>query len=200
MILTLSGVSCAGKTSIAKGLLGSLPVDSEMLKSYTTMARLPRESDLPGEYKYISKFRFWWMEKNKSFLWTAHPFGKSYGTTEHSLIRALKHKDTISIMILIPKIIGTLRNFIKERDLLDEIVSVYVLASPEEILRQRFEDRGDSPEEIEKRLAECVRWDQDALSSGVPYEFVRNDGKIQEAVEEVAKRFLQRYNSCDNYF
>lgn len=93
MILTLTGASGAGKTTIARELLKKLPVDTQIVVSYTT--RKPRGVDIPGEYKHISKFRFWFLKKIGSFLWTFDLHGNSYGTTKRWVAKALKDDNTV---------------------------------------------------------------------------------------------------------
>lgn len=66
MILTLTGASGAGKTTIARILLKELPLDVMMVPSYTT--RKPRESDIEGECKYVSELRFGFLKKSIHFF------------------------------------------------------------------------------------------------------------------------------------
>lgn len=201
MILTLTGASGAGKTTIAKELLEKLPIDAQVVPSYTIRKfRKPRPTDISGEYKYVSGLRFWFLKTIGAFCWTAYPHGNSYGTTKRWVTRALQDDDVIYIMILTPDAIKTLKRFAERKGLFGQVYSFYVYSPPQEVLRQRLEKRGDSAEEVAKRLADCLRWDQNVLSSGISYEFVRNDGNIEEAVVEIKNRFLVKFSSCDNYF
>src|SRR3989344_5981575 len=103
MILTLSGASGAGKTPIAKELLKKLPIYARMVPSCTIRKfRKPRPTDISGEYKHISQFRFWLLKITGAFLWTVYPHGNSYGTTERWIVRGLKDDNTVYIMILTP--------------------------------------------------------------------------------------------------
>jgi len=200
MIFTLSGASGAGKTSIARGLLKELPIDTRMVPSYTTSTRQRRESDLPGEYKYISKFWFWLLEKIGVFIWTVYPHGNRYGTTKRWATKALKDDDTVYIMILTPKTINDLRKFAEQTRYSNRIFSSYIVSPPQEILRERLGSRGDKEDEIEKRLADCIKWDSEARISGIPYEFVENNGVIEDTVERVITSFLEKLDACNYYF
>lgn len=200
MILTLTGASGAGKTTIAKELLVIMPVVTQMVPSHTTHTRKPRATDLPGEYIYVSKFRFWLTEKLGLFLWTVHPHGNSYGTTKRWVAKALRNDGELYLMILVGDIMKILREFANQKSCLNQIFSFYVISPSQKILRERLELRGDGPDDISKRLSDCVKWDSDATNSGVPYEFVRNDSAIEEAVVEIKNRFLTKLGSCDCYF
>lgn len=94
-ILTLSGVTASGKTSIA----GELVKDQEfkMLVSSTTRNR--RGNDLPGEYVYLTDDEF--TRQEDSFLWINDYGGTRYGTKREDLETALQ-ADYTSIMILVP--------------------------------------------------------------------------------------------------
>lgn len=180
MILTLTGASGAGKTTIAKGVLANLE-SVKMLTSYTT--RQPRESDLPREYAYLTVEEFMKMKKADCFIWDVFVHGVHYGTTVQSLGDASKDPDTAHLMILTPDVLATLHYYAKTLNA--KICSFYILSPPAEVLRARLQKRGDEPEVIERRLADCVKWDQIALFSSVPYVYVKNDGLPETAIEEV---------------
>lgn len=77
-IITLSGPSAVGKTTIARELLQANP-EWKLLISLTT--RGPRPSDIPGEYKYnVSMRRFDELEREGKFVWTVCVHGNKYGT------------------------------------------------------------------------------------------------------------------------
>src|SRR3989338_2275325 len=172
MILTLTGPPGPGKTTIAKKLLKNLTIDAQMVPSYTIRKfRKPRPTDIPGEYKYVTRLWFWFLEKIGAFLWTVHVHGNSYGTTKRWVVRGLRDDNTIHIMILLSDAIKTLREFAEEKGLLDQVYSFYICSQP-----------------------------QEALSSGISYEFVKNDGEIREAVVEIKDRFLLKFEASESLF
>ncbi len=196
MILTLTGASGAGKTTIARSLLGELPLDVMMVPSYTT--RKPRDTDIEGEYKYVSELRFRFLKKINSFLWTVYPHGNSYGTTTRWVTKALRDDNTAYIMILTPDAVAKLMSFAEKVSCADKIFSFCVLSPTQEILRKRLMARGDKEEEIERRLADCVEWDYKAKTSGIPYEFVENNDTVESVTKEIVVHFLERFG--DDWF
>lgn len=201
MILTLTGASGAGKTTIAGELLRELPIDAQMVPSYTIRKlRKPRPTDLPGEYRYVSRFWFWLLKTIGAFLWTVYPHGNSYGTTKRWAAKALKDDDTVYIMLLFSDAVKKLNNFAEKIGCSNRVFSCYVLSPSQEVLRNRLTTRGDKEEEVEKRLKDCIKWDSEAMTSGIPYEFVKNDDTIKSVTEEVVGRFIQKLGRCDCYF
>mgnify|MGYP001559264842 FL=1 len=200
MILTLTGASGAGKTTIAGELLKKLPIYARMVPSYTTSTRKPRPTDLPGEYKYVSKFRFWFLKKIGAFLWTVYPHGNSYGTTKRWVSRALKDDSTVYVMLLFSDAIKKLNGFAEEVGYSNQVFSFFILSPAQEILRERLKSRGDEEGEIEKRIADCIKWDSEAKISDISYEFVENNSTIESVTEKVITEFVQKFDDCDSYF
>lgn len=177
-ILTFTGASGAGKTTIVKELLKG-PEQFYLVTSTTT--RSPRPSDLPGEYNYISNEEFELKRKNGSFLWE-FPFpGKIRHGTLYESINEVFVSQIPFIMILVPATVPKLIDYVGK----NAVLSFYIRSAPEEILRSRMQQRGDSPDGIENRLQECRNWDEQAEKSGIPYIFITNNGTVEETVEKV---------------
>ncbi len=182
MVVTISGASGAGKTTIEKSLLKRL-TNIEVIVSVTT--REKRDNDNPGEYKYVSKLRFRLRNKLGFFLWTVNIHGNWYGTLESSVKKALKKYDDISLMILVPDRVKNIWDYARERGLEESVISFYILSPSPTALRERLEKRGDSEFEIAKRIKDCEKWDAEALASDLPYIFIRNDDEIENTVENI---------------
>ena len=174
-IATFTGVSGTGKTTIVKKLLEG---DFRLIPSTTT--RNPRESDLPSEYRYLSFEEFDRLGEEGEFLWTTEYAGQFYGTPYRVVQEAFKHDET-SAMILVPEVVPLLRGYT------DRVLSIYVRSPPEEVLRERLGARGDTVENIERRLADVRVWETQAEESDIPYQFITNDGTIDETVEQVRR-------------
>ena len=181
MIVTLTGASAAGKTTIENGLRKRL--DIRPVVSHTT--RPPRESDLSGNYAHVSEAEFKRMKEAGEFIWSVFLFGNYYGTAMKSLEETALEPDTIFLMLLEPDSVRTLRLFSDRMNI--KTASFYIISPLPDVLRDRLQKRGDKPEQIEKRITESAKWDENALKSNIPYIFVKNEGPVEEAVGEILR-------------
>jgi len=182
MILTISGASGAGKTTIARALLEHIP-HTKFVRSYTT--RAPRQSDIPGEFTYLDRAMFQSMRGSNDFLWAADVGSTSVGTRVADLDAALKDTVNTWIMVLVPEVIPKLHEHAESLNKSHAIRSIYILAENDDVLRERMIQRGDADSQIEERLASCHIFQKDAKASSIPYHWIRNNGTIQEAVGQV---------------
>jgi len=83
-------------------------------------------------------------------------------------------------MNLLPVSVPKIRNYAS-----GQVLSVFILPPGKEELRRRLQSRGESPEQIDRRMADCKKWEEEAIFSYIPYEFVRNEGTVAEAVEKM---------------
>ena len=179
-IITLSGVTASGKTSIARELI-AVP-EFKMLVSYTT--RKPRDSDLPGEYNYVTDDEF--VRQEDSFLWTNEYGGTRYATKKQDLEDALQ-ADYTSVMILVPSKVEELLKYVPK----DSVISVFVETPSHGELFRRLKGRGGlSEEQINLRMKQSKSWELQARKSTIPYRFVRNPRDVLDlAVEKVRGYF-----------
>ena len=187
MVVTISGSSGVGKTTIEKNLLKRL-ANAEVVVSVTT--RKKRNNDNPGEYQYVSKFWFRLLDKLGAFLWTVNIHGNLYGTLESSVRKALKRYDDFSLMILVPDRVKNLMSYARERGYEESVKSFYILSPSPEILKKRLQDRGDSEFEIAKRIRDCKQWDNqagaDAYVGKIRYIFISNNtNNVEDAVDKI---------------
>lgn len=176
-IVTITGPSGAGKTTIVGELLKKHP-EWKMVLSLTS--RESRDSDLPGEYKCnLSVKHLYQLLKDRQAIWLENEHGNVYVALFKNVDEA-RFERTLSFMQILHRSVVKLHSCVPR-----EVLSIFIIPPREEELRRRFEKRGDSPEQIERRLADCKKWEEEARSSRIPYEFVRNDGTVVEAVEQV---------------
>ena len=181
-ILTLAGVSGSGKTTLAGMFIERMP-NAAMITSYTTRAF--RTSDLLGEYARISNETYDAMVAEDEFLWTVAHGSPRYGTIARDIDAVLRKADGVGIMILVPDKVPALRDYLATRGALEAHVPVYICSPGEKLIQCRLEHRGDTRERIVERLALESGWDGKAGVSGVPYVYVRNEGPIEAAYEQV---------------
>jgi guanylate kinase len=184
MILTLTGASGAGKTTIAERLIADLP-DARFLMSYTT--RTPRPNDLPGEYAYLSIAEFDKMNAPGEFLWMANVGKTRYGTSKTALREALEDHQSVSLMILVPEVMKPLFDFAASISQQEAIRPILVLTPPEEILRARMRARGDDDTEIDGRIAATLDFERKARETGIDFIEIGNERGIDDAVREIAE-------------
>jgi len=179
-IVTFTGASGSGKSSIAKELLKCSGSDLSYKLVVSVTTRNARDSDLLGEYECISLDSFAARDGRGAFLWKADYAGNRYGTMRQSIDDALVGSSK-SLMILVPETVPLLRGYTGN----DKVLSFFVQSPATVILKQRMEVRGDSAENIARRLAKDDEWEKVARSSDIPYVYIRNDGKLEETVEQV---------------
>jgi guanylate kinase len=170
MILSITGPSGVGKTTLMHNLLGALP-NAKVFESVTT--RAPRPTDEPGEYAHVSEDEFEAMRDRGDFLWEAHPHGKSYATAKAAIDAALASSD-IFISPLVISAVGILTEYAKAQGKESAVRSLYIWTDDIEELRRRFHKRADMTEaEIEQRLEECRSWNVEAKESGLSFIYLQ---------------------------
>ena len=220
MIVVLAGASGAGKSTIGELLRERFGVNLKPVVSITT--REPRDADPPGEYTYVSLEEFERMKQEGKLIWWVFISGNWYGTMFSSLEETKLEPNTIFLMILEPDSVGTLHIHTKKMGL--KIIPFYIISPSVLEIRRRLENRAREEREkkiakmrdqsrsesdiwewlkqqrpkdeaaLERRLLDCLNWDERALESKIPYVFIRNDMADlgQQAAATVATEIVQR--------
>jgi guanylate kinase len=183
MILTLSGASGTGKTSIEQALIDRLP-NARPLLSITT--RKSRPTDIMGDFQHVSGEEFTGMEQRGEFLWHAAIGETRYGTRRTDLQYALAHPNIIWIMILIPSTVQNLLQAAAAEPGDHDIRSFYILNPSDDILRKRLLTRGETEEAIASRaLKEMAHFEQSAKQSGLPFIEIADNDDLEEKIQAV---------------
>lgn len=192
IIVTVSGVSGSGKTTLMEHLL-SLGPQYRIVQDATSRKR--RDRDREGELLYFSDKEFSEKETSGEFLWTTPPIhGARYGTLRSAVNNAFS-EDYVSVMMITAPYVKTLIDSageIAKRN----VLGLYVLSPGEAVIRERLNNRGDDPTDIERRIEDCRRWDREAINLGISYpiQYLKNSRNVKlflRNAEDRVLRFLQ---------
>lgn len=179
MIISITGPSGVGKTTLLHNLLRSIP-QARTLTSVTT--REQRPSDEPGEYQYVTDAEFDALSAKGAFLWEVNPHGKKYATRRDTIDIALR--EGFYLPVLVVGAVEKLHAYANAQGLEGNVRSLYILIDDEEELRKRFKERGDSPAETEVRIRECRDWNAQAEASGVPFIYLHATKKREDILAD----------------
>lgn len=182
-IITISGVSCSGKTTLRDYLF--LSGNCRLVESVT--ARAPRDRDRNGEFLYLSKEEFAQKEAAQEFLWvTPLVHGARYGTLKKSIDDAVASNKT-SLMVIT---IGSVPDLVSYVGNSAEIVALHILSPGPKILRERMRERGETPHAMEKRISEGQDWDFQAqmFAEDCPIQLISNTGTLIDFLTEAKSK------------
>ncbi len=148
ILYTVSAPSGAGKTSLVRALLDSVP-DLELSVSHTTRPRRAGEVD-GTDYFFVDADAFDGMVAEGAFLEHARVFDHQYGTSR----RAVEDKLFTGRDVLLEIDWQGARQI---REAVAGAVSIFVLPPSREALEDRLRDRGqDADEIIARRMAAAI--------------------------------------------
>jgi len=159
LLLVLSAASGAGKSSLCRALLARRP---DIRYSVSCTTRAPRGGEVDGQsYHFLSQEEFQRRVEAGDFLECAEVHGNWYGTLRRTVEDAM-HQGNSIVMDIDVQGARQLRYKLAELPPKNVIrrgfVDIFIQVSSMEELRRRLEQRGeDTPEVIEKRLANAVR-------------------------------------------
>jgi guanylate kinase len=174
MLLVLAGPSGVGKGAIARQLRARFP-DLWTSVSYTTRPRRPAEVD-GVDYHFVDPASFRDLIEADGFLEWFEVFGDLKGTPKAPVEQHLAAGEDVLLEI-------DVQGALKVKRLFDEALLVFVQPPSREELRRRLVERGtESPEAIERRLAEADA--EEAQADEFDAVVVNHD--LEQAVDEVA--------------
>ncbi len=144
----ISAPSGAGKTSLVKRLLATVP-DVEVSVSHTTRPSRPGERD-GVDYYFVDAATFQALVQTGVFLEYAQVFDYCYGTSRHAVAERLRSGLDVILEI-------DWQGARQVRARAPEACSIFILPPSRETLRQRLEQRGQDDEAvIERRMRDAV--------------------------------------------
>lgn len=173
----VSAPSGAGKTSLVKALIDSMP-QVRVSVSHTTRTMRPGEVD-GVNYHFVDRERFLAMLERNEFLEHAEVFGNLYGTSQRWVEQTLAEGYDLILEI-------DWQGAQQVRRLLPEARSIFILPPTQQALRQRLTNRGqDSDEVIERRMREAVS----EMSHYVEYDYLVINDDFAHALDDLKAIF-----------
>lgn len=145
LCLVLAAPSGAGKTSLSRALLAE---DPALSLSVSVTTRAPRMGEIEGQhYYFVDQAKFDEMVRSGALLEHAKVFGRSYGTPRQPVEARLAESRDVLFDI-------DWQGFRQLRAAMPgDVVGVFILPPSLEVLAMRLKGRGDTPEQIERRMA-----------------------------------------------
>ena len=147
MLIAISGISGSGKNTVMNALTSKVD-NIKVLKYSTATTRAPR-GDNNQTYIHISRQQFEQGIKDGVFIEYELVHDNYYGTLKEAFEKVELDEHNHYIRDIDVKGVLSLKKYFKDRL---KIVSIF-LDAPDEVLRDRLAKRGESEEQIEKRLS-----------------------------------------------
>lgn len=149
MFIAISGISASGKNTVIKNLIKSRK-NLKVLKRSSCTTRPKRKTDEEFEtYLYLTKEEFEQGIKDGIFIEHELVHDNYYGMLKSSFLDVIDDKSNDYIRDIDVKGEHSLKNYLNGKV---KMLSIF-LDAPDDVLEKRLKDRGDSLEQIEKRLS-----------------------------------------------
>jgi len=173
VLFLISGPSGAGKTTLYKEVISSLP-DIRHPVSYTTRPQRSGEVN-DRDYTFIGRDEFKKMISKGEFVEWAEVFGELYGTSRKRLEEII-NSGTDAILDI------DTQGAMKLKEKYKEGIYIFVLPPSMEILKRRFKKRlAHSKEEVEKRLKGAVQ----EIKQYRKYDYVIVNNILEDALKGI---------------
>lgn len=177
ILYIVSAPSGAGKTSLVKALIDTMP-QVRVSVSHTTRAMRPGEVD-GVNYHFVAREQFVEMLEQNAFLEHAQVFDNLYGTSQHWVEQTLAEGYDLILEI-------DWQGAQQVRRLMPQARSVFILPPTQQALRQRLTNRGqDSDEIIDRRMRDAVS----EMSHYVEYDYLVINDDFSTALDDLKAIF-----------
>jgi guanylate kinase len=172
VLFVVSAPSGAGKTTLCKELVTVVPGVHPSI-SYTT--RTPRPGEVHGrEYYFVDEQVFQAMVERNDFAESARVYGHFYGTPRQALTDMMDKGLDVLLEIDTQGAIQIKKKF-------SDGVYIYILPPSIEALRARLVQRGDAPEEIQRRMQKA----RQEILNYREYDYIVRNEDLKQASQEL---------------
>lgn len=150
ILLIVSGPAGSGKNTVCERLMASNP---NVVRAITSTTRSPREGEKDGlDYHFLTVADFEKSIANGDFYEWAQVHGRYYGTSKKEVLDKLSSGKDV-ILIIDVQGAKTWREVAKnDSRISSKLHSVFIRPASLDVIKERMTLRGDSAEEIQKRL------------------------------------------------
>jgi len=172
VLFVVSAPSGAGKTTLCKELVTTIPGVHPSV-SYTT--RKPRPGEVHGrEYYFVDEQVFQAMAERNDFAESARVYGHFYGTPRQALTDMMEKGLDVLLEIDTQGAMQIKKKF-------SDGVYIYILPPSIDALRARLVQRGDAPEEIQRRMQKA----RQEILNYREYDYIVRNEDLQQASQEL---------------
>lgn len=172
VLFVVSAPSGAGKTTLCKELVTTVTGVHPSI-SYTT--RTPRPGEVHGQdYYFVDEQVFQAMAERSDFAESARVYGHFYGTPRQALMDMLEKGLDVLLEIDTQGAMQIKKKF-------SDGVYIYILPPSIDALRARLIQRGDAPEEIQRRMQKA----RQEILNYREYDYIVRNEDLKQASQEL---------------
>ncbi len=176
-LIVLSAPAGGGKTTLANLLLSEIP---NLVKITTCTTRKPRPGEVNGvDYFFLSKEEFEKKIEEGECLEYALVHGNYYGTPKSEVIKEINKGNDVLLIIDVQGMRQIKKNF-------NNVTAIFIIPPSFDELIRRMKKRGDTEEEIKKRLETAKK----ELKAWKEYDFIVINDILDRAKEDLKSIIL----------
>ena len=171
-LFIVSSPAGGGKTTLVNLLIEEIP---NIKRAITCTTRKPRPGEIPGkDYIFLSKQEFEERIRKDEFLEYAVVHGNYYGTPKKEVFEILNQGIDLILVIDVQGMKQIKQNY-------KEAITIFILPPSLDTIVQRMKKRGDSEEEIRKRLETAKK----EIPQWKYYDFIVINDILEKAKEDL---------------
>ena len=185
-LLVISGLSAAGKGTIAKELVNR---HDDFVLSISATTREKRGNEVEGkDYFFISKEKFEEMIKNDEFLEYAKYVNNYYGTPKKYVKEMINQGKNVILEI-------EMQGALQVKKIYDKAILVFFLPKDAKTQKERLINRKrETLEQIEERIKQAI---VDA-EYAIHYDYVLVNEEIEDSIKDVQLIVEDKYDKSKN--